>query len=300
MFGCRISWLCSPDQLDFICGKSIIIYQQMVYLAVITHNFDTQTKTYRRGLLMMNEPVAQRVVVHDLGRISYQEALAVQRRLMQKLIDVKLSNRHKSEAEKVVPCHYFLFCEHEHVFTLGRTGDEDNLLLNDIQLAEQSIEYYKTNRGGDITYHGPGQVVGYPIFDLDYFFTDVHKYVRYIEEAIIRTLAQFNLVSTRVPDFTGVWLEGDVFHQQRKICAIGIHLSRWVSMHGFALNVNTDLSFFDKIVPCGIPMGDKQVTSMARELDHDLSISKVQARIIENFAVLFGFDFYEADAKTLY
>jgi len=175
------------------------------------------------------------------------------------------------------------------VYTLGKSGSKENLLLSDADIQEKSIEFFKINRGGDITYHGPGQIVGYPIFDLDCFFTDVHKYVRYIEEAIILMLADYGIVGNRMKGFTGVWLDETKTLKKRKICAIGVHLSRWVTMHGFALNVNTDLTYFNHIIPCGIQDDDKEVTSMAKELGAAVDEQKVKEKIVHYFAELFNF-----------
>lgn len=233
----------------------------------------------------------QQVIVKDLGRIAYADALSVQQNLLGGLVDLKKRNRSLIPIERIVPQHYFLFCEHDPVITLGRTGSEQNLLVDTSQLEKEEISFYKTNRGGDITFHGPGQIVGYPIFDLEYFFTDVHKYVRYIEEGVIRTLASFNLLGKRVDGYTGVWLDATNDRPERKICAIGVHLSRWISMHGFAFNVNTDLRFFDKIVPCGISDDDKEVTSLARELGYPVDLKEVKKILLDHYALLFGFEY---------
>ncbi len=232
-----------------------------------------------------------RPLVHimDLGRISYAEAWALQERLLREVVAVKRRNR---TVEDPVPVpHRFLFCEHEPVYTLGKSGKEDHLLLGPDQLSSQGIDYYKINRGGDITYHGPGQIVGYPILDLECFFTDVHRYVRSLEEAIIRTLAEYELEATRLPGYTGVWRKDAGQSGWRKICAIGVHLSRWVTMHGFALNVNTELQYFDQIIPCGIQDGDKEVTSMSRELGLEVDQSQVQERLLFHFSRIFDFDY---------
>lgn len=185
-----------------------------------------------------------------------------------------------------------IFCEHSHVYTLGKSGSENHLLINKSKLESESIEFFKINRGGDITYHGPGQITGYPIFDLDEFFTDVHKYVRYLEEVIIRTIAEYGLHGVRLKEYTGVWLapekEGEPY---RKICAIGVHLSRWVTMHGFAFNVNTDLDYFDFIVPCGIDDGDKTVTSLSRELGTIIDMEEVKQKLRHHFKTLFEFEY---------
>lgn len=226
----------------------------------------------------------------DLGRIAYEEALAMQKELVAKLVELKKINRQKEDDSRIEPEHHFLFCEHDPVFTLGRTGKESNLLLNEVEMQEEEISFYKTNRGGDITFHGPGQIVGYPIFDLECFFTDVHRYVRHIEEGVIRTIAEYGIKAKRISGYTGVWLDADSTKPERKICAIGIHLSRWISMHGFALNVNTNLQYFNKIIPCGISDQDKSVTSLVQELNHPVSLSEIKNKLINHYAELFGFE----------
>ena len=201
----------------------------------------------------------QKVVFKDLGIIDYQKAWDYQQTLLKEVIDRKLSNRHLTTADPLFsdPRSYLLFCEHPPVYTLGKSGSLDHLLLQEQDLTQKGIQFYKINRGGDITFHGPGQIVGYPIFDLDLFFTDVHKYVRFLEEVIIRNLKDYGLDGIRIKGFTGVWLSGKNNGPNRKICAIGVHLSRWVTMHGFAFNINTDLDYFSYIIPCGIEDQDK-------------------------------------------
>jgi len=235
----------------------------------------------------------EEVRLQDLGSIDYQEAWDYQQGLLNELVATKRLNQSKiKEGGKAdTQKHYFLFCEHKPVFTLGKSGSIDHLLLDENQLKEKDISFYKINRGGDITFHGPGQIVGYPIFDLDCFFTDVHKYVRFIEEAIIRTLAEFGLKAGREEGFTGVWLPETQVLPKRKICAIGVHLSRWVTMHGFALNVNTDMGYFGHIVPCGINDDNKAVTTMAIELGKKVDQQAVKDTIIKHFAALFGFKY---------
>ncbi|HAO14487.1 MAG TPA: lipoyl(octanoyl) transferase, partial [Tenacibaculum sp.] len=197
---------------------------------------------------------------------------------------MKKEKRNSTNKEIVTP-NYFLFVEHPHVYTLGKSGDLSNLLLNEDQLKNKSVAFYKINRGGDITYHGPGQIVGYPILDLENFFTDIHKYLRLLEEAIILTLADYNIKSERSEGETGVWLDvGTPF--ARKICAMGIRASRWVTMHGFALNVNTDLGYFDHIIPCGIK--GKAVTSMHAELGEKIEEEEVKKKILKYFKDLFN------------
>ncbi len=230
----------------------------------------------------------QKVTFRDLGKISYADAWDFQKERLKEVVDHKLSIRDLPEAERPPRKHYLLLCEHHPVFTLGKSGDHQHLLLNQKGLEEKGIEFFKINRGGDITYHGPGQVVGYPIFDLDGFFTDVHKYVRYLEEAAIKVLADYDIHGERLDGSTGVWLDvGTV--RARKICAIGVHLSRWVTMHGFAFNVNTNLEHFNYIVPCGI--SDKGVTSMEKELGRTIQIEDIKAAFKKYYAELFGFDY---------
>ena len=188
--------------------------------------------------------------------------------------------------------HSILFCEHAHVYTLGKSGSEDHLLISPERREEQQIEYFKINRGGDITYHGPGQLTVYPIFDLDEFYHDLHKYVRDLEEVVILMLATYGIVGYREPDFTGVWIgPNDQFPLKRKICAIGVHMSRWVSLHGLALNVNTDLDMFDNIIPCGIQEEDKEVTSIERELGKKVDLQDAKLRLKSTFATVFGFEY---------
>jgi lipoyl(octanoyl) transferase len=224
----------------------------------------------------------QEVHVQDLGLKDYKETWDFQEKLFQKIIDLKISNRREGTSHQT-PNH-FLFVEHPHVYTLGKSGDITNLLLSEEQLERKGARYYKINRGGDITYHGPGQIVGYPILDLDNFFTDIHKYMRFLEEIIIRTLADFGIQSTRSDGETGVWLDvGTPF--ARKICALGVRSSRWVTMHGFALNVNVDLGYFDHIIPCGIK--GKAVTSMEVELQRKVPLNAVKEKILQHFKTLF-------------
>ncbi len=235
----------------------------------------------------------QQVTFKDMGRIPYREAWDYQQQLLEAVIGTKRENRRRSEnGEALLPVqHYLLFCEHPPVFTLGRSGSMENLLLDENGLREKGIEFFKINRGGDITYHGPGQITGYPIFDLDGFFTDVHRYVRYLEEAVIRTIAEYGLEGHREEAYTGVWLPANGWLPKRKICAIGVHLSRWVTMHGFAFNVNTDLAFFRHIIPCGINDSDKDVTSLAKELGTQVDMNEVKEKLKRHFADLFGFVF---------
>ncbi|RMG83027.1 MAG: lipoyl(octanoyl) transferase LipB [Bacteroidetes bacterium] len=234
----------------------------------------------------------QKVIFKDLGLIPYREAWDYQKELLNEIIALKQHNRKLAEGDTPLPPkHYLLFCEHPPVYTLGKSGSMDHLLMKEDELEAGQIEFFKINRGGDITFHGPGQIVGYPIFDLDHFFNDVHKYVRYLEEAVIRTLAEYDLEGYRIKDFTGVWLPETAALPKRKICAIGVHLSRWVTMHGFAFNVNTALNYFQNIIPCGINDQDKTVTSLSRELGRDIEIEEVKTKLKRHFAQLFEFEF---------
>lgn len=231
--------------------------------------------------------IKEKVVFRDLGRIGYKEAWDLQTDLNQKLIEWKRGG----DGKEIYQPHYLLFCEHNPVFTLGKTGKESHLLAHNLSLGDKSIEFFKINRGGDITYHGPGQIVGYPIFDLDRIFTDIHRYIRSLEEVMILTLAEYGLKGTRVEGYTGVWLEDEGKNQFRKICAIGVHLSRWVTMHGFAFNVNTDLQFFDLIVPCGIQDHSKSVTSLRKELGREISMNEVKDKMRNHFAAVFALEY---------
>jgi lipoyl(octanoyl) transferase len=222
------------------------------------------------------------IQIIELGVKSYTDSLKIQEELFQKIIDLKRKNRNKDT--QVPTENYLLWVEHTPVITLGKSGKIKHLLLDEKQLKEKGIEYYPTNRGGDITFHGPGQIVGYPIMDLDNFFTDIHKYLRYLEEAILLTLEEYDLKGARSIGETGVWLDvGTPF--ARKICAMGVKASRWVTMHGFALNVNTNLSYFDYIVPCGIK--GKAVTSLAKELGREISFDEVKDKLKVHLANLF-------------
>jgi lipoyl(octanoyl) transferase len=223
------------------------------------------------------------IEVQDIGRSDYREAWDYQDELFKRIVDIKLANRDR-EVEEPRPG-YFLFTEHDHVYTLGKSGDLSNLLLSEEQLQKKGISFFKSNRGGDITYHGPGQIVGYPIIDLEAYKPDIRWYMRSLEEVIIRTLAEYGIVGTRSEGETGVWLDvGTPF--ARKICALGVRTSRWVTMHGFALNVNTDLGFFDHIIPCGIR--GKAVTSMHAELGKQLDPETVKDQILKHFAEVFS------------
>lgn len=236
---------------------------------------------------LQNSMQNKKVKIIDLGLIDYQEAWDYQEKLFAETVAIKLENRN-TDKENPTPNHLIL-CQHPHVYTLGKSGKEDHLLLDDEGLKAKEANFYRINRGGDITYHGPGQLVIYPILDLENFFTDIHKFLRYLEEAVIQTLLTFEIESGRVEGFTGVWLkEGNRFGA-RKICAMGVKASRWVTMHGLALNVNTDLSYFSNIVACGIQ--DKAVTSMQMELGKELNIEKVAAEMKVNLSSIFEMDF---------
>ncbi len=218
----------------------------------------------------------------DWGLIDYQKAWDKQEELFTETVALKTKNRTDNTA--LTTSNYLVFCEHPHVYTLGKSGHPENLLLDEQGLQEKQATYYKINRGGDITYHGPGQIVGYPILDLDNFFTDIHLYLRTLEEAVILTLADYGILAGRYEGYTGVWLDADN-EKARKICALGVRCSRWVTMHGFAFNVNTDLNYFKNIVPCGID--DKDVTSMERELGVPLPMEDVKERLKMHIASLF-------------
>ncbi|MBU2020443.1 MAG: lipoyl(octanoyl) transferase LipB [Bacteroidetes bacterium] len=220
----------------------------------------------------------------DLGSIDYQEAWDLQEDIFAETIRRKIAFRKGEKVEKTE--NTVLFCEHPHVYTLGKSGHPENLLLDEKALKEVEATYYKINRGGDITYHGPGQLVVYPILDLDYFFTDIHKYLRFLEEAVILTLADFGIKGERYEGLTGVWIDPSG-ENPRKICALGVKCSRWVTMHGIGFNVNTDLKYFQHIVPCGID--DKAVTSMQLELGQKVDFDKVLTTLKNHLADLFGF-----------
>jgi len=241
----------------------------------------------------------QQVTFIDLGLTDYKKAWDYQEKLFNEVVQIKINNRKidqeslgQSDNPLIDPSlsiqhtpNYLLFCEHPHVYTLGNSGNKENLLINEQQLDQKSATYYKINRGGDITYHGPGQIVGYPILDLDNFFTDIHKYLRFLEEVVIRTLAEYQIVSGRSKGETGVWLDAEIPAKARKICALGVRASRWVTMHGFAFNINTDLGYFGNIVPCGIV--DKSVTSLEKELGKKINEEEVKEKLKIHFANLF-------------
>jgi lipoyl(octanoyl) transferase len=226
------------------------------------------------------------VLVQQLGLIDYKAAWDYQEELFKDAIDKKIALRKGEEVPN--PTNYLLICEHPHVYTLGKSGEQSHLLLSDERLKEINATYYKINRGGDITYHGPGQLVVYPILDLEVFFTDIHKYMRYLEEAVILTLAEYGVEGMRVAGMTGVWLEGETT-KARKICALGVKSSRWMTMHGIGFNINTDMAYFNHIVPCGIQ--DKAVTSLEKEIGRKVDLEEVANKLIGHLAKLFDFTY---------
>lgn len=226
-----------------------------------------------------------KVILHDIGVARYQPTWDYQEQLFAEVVDTKVKNRELSPADQLPIRHHLILCEHPPVYTLGKSGHMENLLLDEVGLEREGIEFYKINRGGDITFHGPGQIVGYPILDLDDFFTDIHKYLRFLEEVIIKVIGDYGLRGDRLPGATGVWLDPDDPEKARKICALGVRCSRWVTMHGFAFNVNTDLNYFNHIIPCGID--DKDVTSMAKELGYEVDFEEVKAKLLHYFAEQF-------------
>jgi lipoyl(octanoyl) transferase len=230
----------------------------------------------------------KQVYFRDLGNIEYGEAWQLQERLMKQGLEIKSSwfnDPNAPRPEDMGIKNHLLFCEHPHVYTLGKSGHLENLLLNDTRLAELNVAFYNTNRGGDITYHGPGQIVGYPVLDLEQFFTDLGRYMRNLEEVIIRTLAYYGVIASRLPGAVGVWIDPDNDLKARKICAMGVRSSRWMTIHGFALNVNTDMKYFDYIVPCGI--SDKKVTSLERELGRIVNENEVKELLKKEFSAVF-------------
>ncbi len=224
------------------------------------------------------------VTIRRLGLINYKEAWDLQEKIFKELVDLKIKNR--NENTSILPQNQLLVCEHPHVFTLGKSGKEDHLLLDKKGLKDNEADYYKINRGGDITYHGPGQLVVYPIFDLEQFFTDIHKYMRFLEEAVILTLSEYGIHGERMEGQTGVWL-GVGSPVARKICAMGVKSSRWITMHGLGFNVNADLKYFDYIVPCGI--SDKSVTSMQYELGRKIDMDELSEKLLVHLSNLFDF-----------
>lgn len=229
------------------------------------------------------------VIFQDWGLVDYEESWNRQETLFSETVALKIANR--THEQPTATKNYLIFVEHPHVYTLGKSGKPEHLLLDEDGLRSKHATYYKINRGGDITYHGPGQIVGYPILDLDNFFTDIHRYLRTLEEAIILTLADYGLKADRYPGYTGVWLDADN-DKARKICAMGVRSSRWVTMHGFALNINSELDYFNNIVPCGIE--DKAVTSLATELGGTQDIEEVKNRLKGYIGQVFQMNFVES------
>lgn len=229
--------------------------------------------------------INKKVIFQDWGLLDYHQAWDRQETVFSETVFAKTQNRNNNTNLPVN--NYLVFVEHPHVYTLGKSGKPENLLLDEAGLASREASFYKINRGGDITYHGPGQLVAYPILDLENFFTDIHLYLRTLEEAVILTLADYGINSGRYEGYTGVWLDADQGNA-RKICALGVRCSRWVSMHGLAFNVNTNLDYFKNIVPCGID--DKDVTSMEKELGYKLDMGEVKQKLIEHISALFGME----------
>jgi lipoyl(octanoyl) transferase len=237
----------------------------------------------------------EKIIFKDLGLLDYQAAWDYQEKLLQENVRRKSLARSRESGVNtsqflatetdIATQHYLLFTEHPAVYTLGKSGNKENVLLNEVELKEKEIQFYNTNRGGDITFHGPGQIVGYPILDLEKFYTDIGKYLRNLEEVIIQTLMNYGIKGERSKGETGVWLDADIPGRERKICAIGVRCSRWITMHGFAFNVNTDLSYFNHIIPCGIM--NKQVTSLEKELGYRPEMQDVKEKVKKNFEKIF-------------
>ena len=234
----------------------------------------------------MNQP---EVELEDLGLIDYKQCWDYQTKLFDASVQLKIKNR-KFPENRVSTKNHLIFCEHPHVYTLGKSGDLKNLLIDGPKRKEKNISFYKINRGGDITYHGPGQLVVYPILDLDYFFSDIHKYLRLLEESVILTLADYGVTGQRLDGFTGVWVNAEK-ETPRKICAIGVKCSRWVTMHGIGFNINSNLDYFKHIVPCGIE--DKSVTSLQKETNQKIDMKELKLRFKKNFKILFGINWVD-------
>jgi len=246
------------------------------------------TSTHEHNRPIDSQAMNKKTQFIDLGLVDYQKAWDYQSEIFNGILSVKSKNRTCAPEAQKVTDNYVIFCEHPHVFTLGKSGNEKNLLIRKEDLDSIQATYYHINRGGDITYHGPGQIVGYPVIDMENFFTDIHKYMRVIEEAVIQTLSEYSIPAGRLPGLTGVWIEPDHADKARKICALGVKTSRWVTLHGFAFNVNTDLRYFEYIVPCGI--AEKSVTSMERELGRKLHMPEVQEILKEKIREQFGME----------
>lgn len=236
-------------------------------------------------------PKNKKVIFEDLGLMDYKACWDYQEKLFNKTIEQKIFNRNNNS--EIPTSNYLLFVEHPHVYTLGKSGNESNLLINEENLLQKDATYYKINRGGDITYHGPGQLVAYPILDLDNFFTDIHKYLRLLEETIILTMAEYGIEAGRSQGETGVWLDAEMPGKARKICAMGVRCSRWVTMHGWGFNVNSNLDYFNNIIPCGIQ--NKAVTSLNKELGVDsINMDEVKSKLKKHFTSLFECNIIEA------
>lgn len=233
----------------------------------------------------MKEANPKTILFRDLGSMDYKECWDLQENIFSTTVQTKFQNRSLPDNEKTITENHLLFVEHPHVYTLGKSGDISNLLLDEDALQKVDARFYAINRGGDITYHGPGQIVGYPIFDLDHYFSDIHRYLRTLEEAIILTLKEFNIDAGRIDGLTGVWLDPEHPTRARKIAALGVKCSRWVTMHGFAFNVNSDLSYFSNIVPCGIT--DKAVTSLHLETGRVMNMEEVKNILLEKIGFVF-------------
>ena len=230
----------------------------------------------------------QKATYIDLGKIGYKQAWDLQEDLLQKNLAIKAQAKSADpdyNPKSTETKNYLLFCEHNPVYTLGKSGHMSNVLISDAEMAQKGIEFFKTNRGGDITFHGLGQVVGYPVFDLEKFYTDIGKYLRNLEQVIIDTIAHYGLKGSRSSGETGVWLDPDIPGSERKICAMGVRCSRWVTMHGFALNANTDLGYFNHIIPCGIQQ--KQVTSIAKEIGKEVDMEELRQLLKQHFSQIF-------------
>lgn len=239
----------------------------------------------------------KKISLYDIGLKNYKDAWQLQEKLFKQTIDTKLANRESLPALQNIPENHFIICEHLPVITLGKSGEEKNLLFTETLLNSKGIEFCQSNRGGDVTAHNPGQLVGYPILDLDQFQTDIHKYLRALEEVIILTLSDYGIEGQRYQGYTGVWLDVGLPHKARKICAMGVRTSRWVTMHGFALNINNDLSLFDFIIPCGIK--GKQVTSIQKELGKTINEQEVKSKILFHFQNIFEVTIAEKNIENI-
>jgi len=233
----------------------------------------------------VNSNINRKTQFIDLGLKEYAEAWDYQTKLFEQILEIKKKNRDLPESEQAPTSNFLIFCEHPHVYTLGKSGDEKNLLIPKEKLNTINATYFHINRGGDITYHGPGQIVVYPVIDMENFFTDIHKYMRLLEEAVILTLKEFGIAAGRIKGLTGAWLDPDDTEKNRKICALGVKTSRWVTLHGLAINVNTNLDYFKHIIPCGIE--DKEVTSIATELGVTQDLNRVKKSLLNNIVSLF-------------